>query len=192
MSDIYTAKDFTSLLGTAGFSDTMLNNHFTLYQGYVKNTNLLMEKLDVLESGTTEYYELKRRLGWEFDGMRMHELYFENMHKNSSLFSENSELGKKIIATWGSFEAWKESFGRLGAIRGIGWVVLLRDNVSGDLFHTWIGDHHEGHILDTTVLLTMDCWEHAYITDYGIKRADYIQSFLKVIDWSVVEKRFVS
>jgi len=189
MSDIYTAKDFKHLLGLTGFSDTMLNNHFTLYQGYVKNTNLLMEKLDSLESGTAEYYELKRRLGWEFDGMRMHDLYFGNMNKEAQQFSPESVMGKKIITTWGNFESWRESFSKLGAIRGIGWVVLLQDNVSGELFHAWIGDHHEGHIVDTTVLLVMDCWEHAYITDYGIKRADYITAFIPTIDWGVVEKR---
>jgi Fe-Mn family superoxide dismutase len=191
MSDIYTAKDFTSLLGLPGFSDVMLTNHFTLYEGYVKNTNLLMEKLDTLESGTTEYYELKRRLGWEFDGMRMHELYFANMSKETTSPSADSVLEKKIIATWGSIDAWKESFSKLGMMRGIGWVVLVEDTVSKELFHAWISDHHEGHIIDTKVLLAMDCWEHAYITDYGIKRADYIASFMKVINWSVVEKRLV-
>jgi superoxide dismutase, Fe-Mn family len=177
MADIYTAKDYTHLLGLSGFSDTMLSNHFTLYQGYVKNTNLLMEKLDVLESGTTEYYELKRRLGWEFDGMRMHELYFDNMNKEGNSIREDSD-------------SWKESFSKLGMMRGIGWVVLLEDNVTKELFHAWIGDHHEGHIINTTILLAMDCWEHAYMTDYGIKRPDYISAFINVIDWSVVEKRF--
>ncbi|MDP2837977.1 MAG: Fe-Mn family superoxide dismutase [Candidatus Moranbacteria bacterium] len=186
---MYTAKDFKHLLGLPGFSDTMLTNHFTLYEGYVKNTNLLMEKLDTLEASTPEYYELRRRLGWEFDGMRMHELYFANMTKENQSFSADSVLGKKVVATWGSFDAWKESFSKLGTIRGIGWVVLLEDNATKELFHAWIGDHHEGHMVDTTMLLAMDCWEHAYITDYGIKRADYIASFIPTIDWTVVEKR---
>jgi Fe-Mn family superoxide dismutase len=192
MSDLYTAKDYNHLLGLPGFSDTMLTNHFTLYEGYVKNSNLLMEKLDTLEGGTLEYSELKRRLGWEFDGMRLHELYFANMTKETSNLSETSPLGQKIVATWGSVADWKESFAKLGLMRGIGWVMLVKDNVSGELFHTWISDHHEGHILDTTPLLVMDCWEHAYITDYGIKRADYIEAFTKVIDWTVVEKRLVA
>lgn len=192
MSTRFTAKNYSALLGTPGFSDTMLNNHFTLYEGYVKNSNLLMEKLESLSVGTPEYFELKRRLGWELDGMKMHELYFENMRSNPSIFSEESALGQKILATWGSLTAWQESFSLLGTMRGIGWVALLQDNVSGELWHTWISDHHEGHIPDTTILLVMDCWEHAYMTDYGIKRADYIQSFLKVIDWNVVEKRFVA
>ena len=190
MSDLYTAKDYKHLLGLSGFSDTMLTNHFTLYEGYVKNSNLLMEKLNTLEAGTPEYSELKRRLGWEFDGMRLHELYFGNMSKEGSSLAEDSALGQKIVATWGSVSQWQESFSKLGLMRGIGWVMLLKDNVTGELFHTWIGDHHEGHIIDTTPLLVMDCWEHAYITDYGIKRADYIEAFTKVIDWRVVTERF--
>ena len=190
MADLYTPKDFKSLLGLTGFSDTMLTNHFTLYEGYVKNTNLLMEKLKSLEVGTPEYYELKRRLGWEFDGMRMHELYFGNMGKENNVFLADSAVGKKIAETWGSYETWKEDFSKLGAIRGIGWVALLQDNTTQELFHAWIGDHHEGHILDTTMLLVMDCWEHAYITDYGIKRPDYISAFMNVIDWNVVGERF--
>ncbi len=190
MPTLYTAKNWQHLLGLPGMSDVMLTNHFTLYEGYVKNSNLLMEKLDTLEAGTPEYSELKRRLGWEFDGMRLHELYFGNMSKEGSALAEDSTLGQKIVATWGSISQWQESFAKLGLMRGIGWVMLLKDNVTGELFHTWIGDHHEGHIIDTTPLLVMDCWEHAYITDYGIKRADYIEAFTKVIDWRVVTERF--
>lgn len=190
MSDLYTAKNWQHLLGLPGMSDVMLTNHFTLYEGYVKNSNLLMEKLDTLEAGTPEYSELKRRLGWEFDGMRLHELYFGNMSKEGSSLAEDSTLGQKIVATWGSVSQWQGSFSKLGLMRGIGWVMLLKDNVTGELFHTWIGDHHKGHIIDTTPLLVMDCWEHAYITDYGIKRADYIEAFTKVIDWRVVTERF--
>jgi Fe-Mn family superoxide dismutase len=79
----YVAKDFTFLLGMPGFSDTLLKNHFTLYQGYVNNTNKIMETVAALakegKEGTPEYGELKRRLGWEFNGMRLHELYFMNL-----------------------------------------------------------------------------------------------------------------
>src|SRR5665647_3012560 len=79
----YTAKDFAFLLGMSGFSDTLLKNHFTLYQGYVTNTNKVMELLAGMvkdgKEGTPEFAELKRRQGWEFNGMRLHELYFANL-----------------------------------------------------------------------------------------------------------------
>ena len=79
----YNAKDYSKLIGTQGFSETLLKNHFTLYQGYVTNTNKLADTLaQMLKEGKTtapEYAELKRRFGWEFDGMRLHEYYFENL-----------------------------------------------------------------------------------------------------------------
>ena len=66
-----------------GFSDTLLQNHFKLYQGYVKNANALVEKLNAMlkegKTDTPEYAELKRRFGWEFNGMRLHEYYFGNL-----------------------------------------------------------------------------------------------------------------
>src|SRR5512139_4012951 len=79
----YTAKDYSSLIGLKGFSETLLKNHFTLYQGYVTNTNKVADTLALMlkegKTGTPEFAELKRRFGWEFNGMRLHELYFANL-----------------------------------------------------------------------------------------------------------------
>lgn len=190
MSDIYTAKDFTPLLGLPGFSDTMLNNHFALYQGYVKNTNALVTLLENKELGTPEYAELQRRFGWEWNGMRLHELYFGNMTKEAPPLGAGS-LKEKIEHIYGSIENWQKSFAGVGAMRGIGWVVLYQDQESGELFSTWINEHDGGHLAGCTPLLVMDVFEHAYMTDYGIKRAEYLEVFFRSIDWSVVEKRFV-
>ncbi|MEI6528510.1 MAG: superoxide dismutase [bacterium] len=186
---IYETKKYENLLGLNGFSDTMLKNHFTLYEGYVKNVNKLLEYLDTKESGTVEYSELQRRFGWEFDGMRLHELYFENMTKEKTALNSNSKLGLAIDRIYGSYENWKKNFTTMGVMRGIGWVVLYYDPASKELFNIWIGEHDGGHLAGCVPVLIMDVWEHAYLTDYGIKRADYINAFVNVIDWSVVEKR---
>ena len=185
---MYQQKDFTHLLGLAGFSDTMLTNHFVLYAGYVKNSNLLWEKLDGgVESGSAEYQELKRRIAWEIDGMRMHELYFENLTiGKKEIGSKTKELLEK---NFGSIENWEKSLVTNCSTRGIGWVVLLQDNVTKEVFHAWVGEHNSGHILDCTILLVIDVWEHAFMTDYGIKRVDYINAILPVINWEVVEGR---
>lgn len=188
MSDIYTAKDFKHLLGLAGFSDTLLTNHFALYEGYVKNTNVLINLLETKESGTPEYSELRRRFGWEWNGMRLHELYFENMTKEFTALG-SGPLKEKIEKRYGSFEVWEKSFISVGMMRGIGWVVLYQDVASGELFTTWINEHDGGHLAGCIPLLIMDAFEHAYITDYGIKRADYITAFMQSVNWSVVEKR---
>jgi Fe-Mn family superoxide dismutase len=186
---IYETKKFEHLLGIAGFSEVMLKNHFTLYEGYVKNVNKLLEYLDTKESGTTEYSELQRRFAWEFDGMRLHELYFENLTKENSEFNPESNIGILINKIYGSLENWKKNFTAVGTMRGIGWAVLYYDTASKELFNIWIGEHDGGHLAGCVPLLVMDVWEHAYMTDYGIKRADYIENFIKVIDWQVVEKR---
>ncbi len=186
---MYQAKNFDHLLGTQGFSDTLLKNHFTLYEGYVKNTNTLLELLSSKETGTPEYSELQRRFGWEWNGMRLHELYFGNMSKERTSLAE-SPLQQKMISLYGDLENWKKNFIGVGAMRGIGWALLTYDKESGELFNIWINEHDTGNLTGTTPLLIMDAFEHAYILDYGIKRAGYIEAFFNAIDWSIVNKRY--
>ncbi len=194
-NNLYTQKDFTHLLGLAGFSDTMITNHLTLYAGYVTNANKVIGLLDTVEKGGYEYGELKRRLGWEVNGIKLHEMYFENMcnqnsgQKESSSFENNEKIKSEILEAYGSFDEYKSSLKRNGMTRGIGWVLLIKDNDTNKVFHTWVGEHNVGNIINAKILMVMDCWEHAYITDYGIKRADYIESFTNAIDWKIVESR---
>lgn len=188
----YEAKNFDHLLGTSGFSETMLKNHFALYQGYVKNVNGLVELLDTKEVGAPEYSELRRHFGWEFNGMRLHELYFDNMKNGGVELTKDGSLWKQMDADFGTAteESCADDFKATGAIRGIGWVVLYWDTVGKRLFNTWINEHDVGHLTGCVPLLVMDVFEHAYMTDYGIKRAGYITAFMNAIDWGVVEERF--
>ncbi len=188
----YVAKDYSNLLGMEGFSETLLKNHFTLYQGYVANTNKVIESLENLfkddKVSSPEYAELKRRLGWEFNGMRLHEYYFENLGGKDPL-NKDSNLYKKIVEDFGSFENWEKDFKATGAMRGIGWTILYQDSVNGKLLNFWVNEHDTAHPSGCQPILIMDVFEHAFITDYGLKRADYIQAFFKNINWKVVEKR---
>ncbi len=188
----YAAKDFNYLIGMKGFSETLLKNHFTLYQGYVTNTNKVMDALSaMLKEGKTtspEYAELKRRFGWEFNGMRLHEYYFGNLGGNG-LLSGDGSLGKRITAQFGSYEAWEKDFRGTGTMRGIGWTVLYQDNMSSSMCNVWVNEHDVGHLAGCTPLLIMDVFEHAFITDYGLKRADYIDAFFRNINWEEVQKR---
>ncbi len=190
----YITKNFDSLLGLSGFSDALLKNHFTLYQGYVNNTNKLMEIMKALVDSekmvTPEFSELKRRFGWEFNGMRLHELYFENLVKTGKSLASKSALRKKMGEDFGSFENWQKDFQATGAIRGIGWVILVYDPRAKQLFNLWINEHDGGHLAGTIPLLVMDVFEHAFMLDYGLKRADYLAAFMAAIDWTVAEKRF--
>jgi len=190
---MYEAKDFKHLLGTQGFSDNLLNTHFGLYEGYVKNTNTLAERLKTLldedKAGPGEYAELKRRFGWEFNGMRLHELYFGNMANGGTQYNDSSEIAKKIETSFGSHDAWAKDFTATGALRGIGWAILAHDKEADKLFNVWINEHDVGHLAGATPLLVMDVFEHAFVLDYGMKRAEYIESFMKAVDWKVVNDR---
>ena len=190
----YTPKNYDSLLGTPGFSDQLLKNHFTLYEGYVANTNKLGDELSALvkenKIGTPQYNELKRRFGWEWNGMRLHELYFGNMIKTSNKLDVESKFAEKIKTNFGSLENWEKDFRGTGAMRGIGWTILYYAITNDRIFKTWTTEHDMGRLGAATPLVVLDGFEHAYILDYGLKRADYIEAFMKVIDWNTVEKRF--
>ncbi len=192
----YPTQKYDRLLGLPGFSDVLLNNHFALYQGYVVNTNTLQKELQTLREvgkiGTPEFSELRRRFGWEWNGMRLHEMYFENLSKTPSSLSEKSSLTKSFLGSFGSLENWERDFRAIGAMRGIGWALLVLDEKTQTLFNTWIGEHDLGHLAGAKPILVMDVFEHAYVLDYGIKRADYIQAFMQAVDWSVAEQRFLA
>lgn len=190
----YLAENFDRLLGTPGFSDQLLTNHFSLYQGYVKNTNLLTESILGLvkeeKQSSPEFAELKRRFGWEFNGMRLHEYYFWNLANGGSTLDGSSPLGIKIAEDFGSYDAWQADFKATGAMRGIGWVILYRDMWTGRLLNAWINEHDTGHLAGNQPLLVMDVFEHAFMIDYGLKRTDYIEAFFKALDWARVQERY--
>ncbi|MCL4534198.1 MAG: superoxide dismutase [Bacteroidetes bacterium] len=187
----YEARDYSGLIGMEGLSETLLKNHFTLYQGYVNNTNKLFELLsNKPKTGTDpEYAELKRRLGFEFNGMRVHEYYFENLGGRSPL-NRSSRLGTQLAKDFGSYEAWEQEFKATGSIRGVGWAVLYQDIATLGLFNMWIEEHHISHPAGCIPILVMDVWEHAFVLDYGLNRAGYIEAFFKNINWEAVEARF--
>lgn len=192
----YKIKDFSHLLGIANLSDQLLKNHFSLYEGYVKNTNRLDETLVGLKKAnkydTPEYAELNRRFGWEFNGMRMHELYFENLTKDQKSLSPQSSFWHAVEKEFGTFDNWQKDFTSLSAIRGIGWVILYYDQKEKRLFNVWVNEHDTGHFVGAVPLIVMDVFEHAYMLDYGVKKADYIAAFMNLIAWKIVVNRFES
>jgi Fe-Mn family superoxide dismutase len=188
----YEAKDFSNLIGMKGFSDKLLRDHFGLYKGYVAHTNELLEKLKTLGGekalDSAEHSELRRRLGWEFDGMRLHELYFGNLGGDGKLPS-SGDVKALIDKSFGSTKQWAAEFRAVGSLRGVGWAILYLDPMTDNLANFWVGEHDRGHAAGCTPLVVMDLWEHAFMTDYGTDRASYIESFMANVDWDEVEKR---
>jgi Fe-Mn family superoxide dismutase len=188
----YTAKDYSKLLGMEVFSESLLKNHFTLYQGYVTNTNKLLQILTQMvmddKAGMPEFAEIKRRFGWEFNGMRLHEYYFENLGGKGGI-DKGGKLYKKLNDDFGGYEKWEKDFRATGAMRGIGWTILYQDITNGKLMNFWINEHDAGHPAGCNPILILDTFEHAFMIDYGLKKADYIATFFKNINWIEVEKR---
>ncbi len=192
----YQVKNFDSLLGhVKGLDDALLKMHFKLYEGYVNNTNLVLQKLQSLtdqgQSRTPEFAGLKRILGWEFNGMLLHEYYFENLGGANLLDAKNS-LSIKIEQDFGSYDKWKADFISTGMMRGIGWVVAYIEPKSGRLINEWINEHDLGHLSGATPILVMDVFEHAYITQFALDRNKYVDVFFNNINWEVASKRFSS
>jgi len=188
-------RDSLASEGYNGLSKEQLEQHFKLYQGYVNNTNLVSTKIAALieagEINTPEYNELKRRFGFEYSGMRLHEYYFGNLTPNGGgTLSESSALYKKIVEDFGSYANWEKDFKGTGLMRGIGWAVLYQDPESKRLQNFWISDHENGHPAGFMPILVMDVWEHAFTVDYKpTEKGLYIGAFFNNIDWSAAEAR---
>jgi Fe-Mn family superoxide dismutase len=191
----YSPKNYDHLLSMPGFEERFVKMHIALYQGYVRNTNELLGKLEGLSAsggakgGSAEFGALKRRLGWEMDGMRLHELYFDQLG-GSGEADPKSPLYAALAGQFGSFEKWKSEFVATGLIRGIGWSVLYLDPDTGRLFNTWINEHDVGHLAGGKPLLIMDVFEHAFMPQFGLDRSAYIDAFFRNIHWKVIERRF--
>lgn len=196
LNTIYKPKSW-DLSDLSGISNETLAMHFKLYEGYVANTNVLNEKIaELMKDGSLDatkmaaFSELKRRYGFEYNGMVLHEYYFDNMQKqgtgdpgNGSAFAAAAEAG------FGSYETWKNDFVSVGKMRGVGWAITYADG-DGNLSNHWISLHEEGNVAGYKPILVMDVWEHAFIKDYApVDRPKYIEAFFANINWDVVNSR---
>jgi len=180
----YTTRDFSPLHVMEDLPKFLVAGHLRLYEGYVKNLNIFLNHLQGTPLGSPEWCELKRRVGFELDGMRLHELYFENLSAGRSDVSGGSP--EALSRAWGSFGAWEAEFRAMAQMRGVGWVILYRDPREGRLSNHWIGLHDQGHPVGFVPLLVLDVWEHAYS---GMDRAEYVDVFFKHINWERVDSR---
>ena len=204
---IYRAQTFNVPL-LDGISQKQIDVHLGLYGGYVKHINLLREQVHDLESQDVEKYafaieSIRRRLGFEFNGMRMHEFYFSQFEGSPSddpstvpvnsprASSEQSGLAAALVEKYGSWEGFMAHFKKVGMSRGSGWATLAWDPKGRTPHIWWTVDHELGSLADVRILLTMDMWEHSYMVDYmPADKGQHIDSFLRNINWQVVITRF--
>src|SRR4051812_30657625 len=194
----YTARSF-NLSNLKGISDATLEMHFTLYEGYVKETNNLTERISAfIQDGNVDqdempaYSELTRRLGFEYNGMVLHEYYFDNLQTGGGTGDANnsSAFRKAAEQSFGSYDTWKAEFVGIGKMRGVGWAICYQNPMNGALSNHWITLHETGNVAGFIPVLVMDVWEHAFILDYKpADRPKYIEAFFSNIDWNIVERR---
>ncbi len=191
----YTPKKW-DLAGLQGISDQTLQVHFGLYEGYVKNTNLLNEQISAKMSGgqavatDLSFAEMTRRLGFEYNGMVLHEYYFDNMTKSANGTPSSGKLHDALAASFGDFDTWKKDFAAVGGMRGVGWAIAYQDPKTGRVSNHWITLHQDGNVAGYEPIVVMDAWEHAFMLDYKpSERSKYIESFFANVDWSVCEAR---
>ncbi len=191
----FTAKQF-NIRPLQGISATTIAEHIKLYEGYVKHSNLILEKIEALKGNAESAYELtetRRRFGFEFDGMRNHELYFGALEGEAVPLSESSALSQKITSQFGSFDAWMNDFKTLAKTRGIGWAILYYDKNTNSLISSWVDEQHLGHLVGLTPIVAIDMWEHSFVADYQPSgKAKYIDDYLSQINWAFVEQIFDS
>jgi Fe-Mn family superoxide dismutase len=194
---VYKPKQF-DLSGLAGISDKTLEMHFKLYEGYVKATNDLTERIQSILAGgkidpenVPAYSELTRRLGFEYNGMVLHEYYFDNMTRKKGGGPDGSSEFKRLAReSFGSLEMWRTDFVGVGKMRGVGWAICFQDPMTSHLSNHWITLHETGNVAGFLPILVMDVWEHAFLLDYApAERPKYIEAFLTNVDWSIVERR---
>lgn len=180
-----------------GLSKEQIDVHLNLYAGYVKHTNLILERMKALKQEGTEestytMNELRRRLGFEFDGMRMHEYYFEQFEGGTQAADANGPLADAASENFGNWDAFMTAIKDAAGTRGIGWVVVYFDPKSRAVQVAWVDDHQLGQLSGLPILLAIDLWEHAFMIDYKpSEKKSYVDAFFDNLNWGVVERRFL-
>lgn len=191
----YTPQIF-DLPSLEGLSEKQITAHLGLYAGYVKHVNLLREQIAELTALDAEKYayaimETRRRLGFEFNGMRMHEYYFTQFEGGPAELDASSKLADAVSEKYGSVEKFITHFASVGMSRGIGWAILYADSKESTVHTAWVSDHELGQLGGLPIILAMDMWEHAFMVDYlPAEKKSYVDAFFKNMNWSVVEKRY--
>lgn len=192
----YTARTF-NLPELKGLSKKQIEIHLALYEGYVKHTNLIMEKIEKLRSEDAEgnaflMAELRRRMGFEFDGMRMHEYYFEQFEGGAQAEDPKNPLADAATEKYGSWEKFIAHIKEVCGTRGIGWTIVYYDPRGRTLHTAWVNDHELGQLAGLPIILAVDMWEHAFMVDYvPADKKSYVDAFLSNVNWSMPESRFL-
>ncbi|MDR2940606.1 MAG: superoxide dismutase [Clostridiales bacterium] len=173
-------------------SEKAFSEHFELYKGYVNKFNAITNELSAeyntqdANSTYSKFRALKKGESYALDGAVLHELYFQAMTA-----SETRPLPKTIdiiSKSFGSFSNFVDDFINT-AKSARGWVIFSLDQRTGTFRNFLLDSHDNGIVLMAFPIIVIDMYEHAYFLDYGINKEAYIRSFMKSINWDLVEKQ---
>lgn len=178
-----------------GISEKTIVTHLKLYEGYVKNANLILEHIEELAKDAEKYAyelgELQRRFSFEFGGMRNHERYFSSLESGSEPLLDDAALMEALKKEWGSFGRFENRFKAIALTRGIGWAMLYFDKETKRLLTQWVDEQHIGHLPTCDIIVALDMWEHSYILDYApAEKSKYVEAFFKNLNWVAVNNWF--
>jgi len=177
-----------------GISTKNIEEHLKLYAGYVKNANLIMEKMAELDSTKDSYIvgEMFRRFSFEYNGMRNHEIYFSSLSGGAKPLNNDSLLGKRLLALFGSMEKFVAEFTNLALTRGVGWAMLWYDKKDDKFLASWVDEQHLGQLQGCVPIIALDMWEHSYVYDYPTSlKKKYVEAFFENLNWETVEENFI-
>jgi Fe-Mn family superoxide dismutase len=195
----FTAQEF-QIPELKGISKKTIEEHLKLYQGYVKNTNTVIEKMSKLSEGMFRngedngylIAELFRRFSFEYNGMRNHEIYFNSLFGKPTPINPESELAKALVRDCMSVEIFLMGFKNIALTRGVGWAVLWYDKKDKRLLASWVDEQHLGQLNGCEMILALDMWEHSFVMDYAPSgKKQYVEDFFVNLNWKVIEENFV-
>ncbi len=187
----YEVRQF-DLSGVQGLSKKAIDTHLGLYKGYVDNLNKLLEQAAAGGSPLVQD-GYNRRFAFEFNGVKLHELFFEQLAGKRQQVQADSDLGKAVKQSFNDFAGWRSKLEALATTRGVGWVLTLRERGTTKLHNFWCDLHHLHMPADSQVVFVLDVWEHAFLLDFApAQKGEYVKTVLDNVDWSVVEKRFAA
>lgn len=189
----YEPKSFT-IPELKGISAKNIEEHLKLYQGYVKHTNLIIDRISEYSADNEKYAyelgELQRRFSFEYNGMKNHEYYFEQLEGGPIALDPASPLALTITESFGSFDAFVARFTGIALTRGIGWAILYRDLDTDQLVTAWVDEQHLGQLNSAQFIFGIDMWEHAYVADYQPSgKKQYVADYLSQVNWTTIAKR---
>lgn len=171
---------------------TMQIHYERHYGAYVKNANEATSDENMLATGAKYFSRISKystKLRNNAGGAFNHKLFWSILRKPSQNNVPIGQFAQSIDNSFGSFEAFKEQFGKIALGQfGSGWAWLVKD---GNQLKIGSTPNQDKPLMDVspfrgTPILGLDVWEHAYYLNYQNKRAEYINKWWDIVNWEQV------